>query len=70
MTWKDAAKVAVILMATNLFTVYLLDNGLAALQADPLAWAFNAFVFAGRVFLTSFVSLTGLAYYMGKREGS
>ena len=70
MSWQDAAKVSAIIMLTNFFTVYLVDHGIAALQENPLAWAFNAFVFLGRVFLTTFVSLTGLAYIVSKKEGA
>lgn len=63
MSWKDAAKVSIVITITQIFVAFLTVYEWNAISADPSAFLFNLFKFVGITFFGTFVALTGLARY-------
>ena len=68
MTWKDAAKVASILMVANLFIVWLPTKQIPTCEAEAIAFIYTTLIFLGQNFFSAFISLTGLALIYAKKK--
>jgi len=65
MSWKDAAIVSLVLTLFQVFTVFLTLYDWSRIVANPNVFLFDFLKFAGSVFFTTFVALTGLAKLSG-----
>jgi len=63
MSWRDAAKVSIVITVTQIFAVFLTVYEWDAISNCPSAFLFNLFKFIGITFFGTFVALTGLARY-------
>lgn len=61
MSWKDAAKVSAVLTIACLFTVFLPGRGAPANPEEWSAFMWELLLFAGQVFMTNFIALSGLS---------
>jgi len=63
MTWRDAAKVAFILMLADFFTDFMVAHPFDPAVGSYLlqVWLIAAFTYMARSFLVKFIALTGLA---------
>ena len=68
MTWRDAAKVSLILMIANTFTLWLPNKPIPTCEAELYEFLYTTFIFLGQSFFTAFVSLTGLALLYSKKK--
>jgi len=69
MDWKDAAKVALVLMVANLFIVWLPGKPLPTCQEEAITFIYSLIIFMGQNFFSAFISLTGLTLlYADKKE--
>ena len=63
MTWKDAARVSIVLSTAVYFTAFLLPYDIASIMAEYHSFCFESIKFYGSVFFTNFIALAGLAQY-------
>jgi len=69
MSYRDAAIVATVLMIATAFTVYMPLHGYDVYVRDPDRFMFDLVVYLGSLWITVFMSLTGLTAY-AKRQAS
>ena len=65
MSWVDAAKVAFVITLAQIFTVFLTVYDWGRIVDNPNVFLFDFLKFAGTVFFTTFVALSGLAKLYG-----
>ena len=63
MSWKDAARVSLILTTAVYFTAFLLPFDIDSIMCEYYAFIFESIKFYGSVFFTNFIALAGLAQY-------
>lgn len=67
MPWRDAAKLALVVMLLQIFVGFLTLWSWAEICLDAPAFLFELFKFSGATFFVTFGSLIGIShYYAGK----
>lgn len=66
MTYREAAIVALIITLSQIFASFLTLYDWSKLTANPSAFLFDLFKFAGASFFLTFMSLSGIAKYLSK----
>ena len=60
MSWSDAARICLVLMAAQIFMVFLPKYVWGGVTADLSSFCFELFVFSGQTFFANFIAMAGL----------
>ena len=68
MSWKDAASTALVSALVAFFTVFMALWGYEAVMNDTGKFAYDAIVFLGGTWITTFASLVGITAYKASKK--
>lgn len=69
MSWSDAAKLALIVMVTQIFVAFLTLWTWEGIIGDVGAFCFELFRFSGTTFFVTFGALIGISRYYASKPG-
>jgi hypothetical protein len=68
LSFRDAALVSTILTVVLVFTAFMTSHGFNLWVANPAQCVYDIIVFVGTSWITEFVTLTGLGYYVKRQK--